>query len=69
MFADEIETLTLEINHGEASALAYFIAFASLNHGKLTPHEKSLVEKVKKLNPDTFEFWSGTVKTMRRNRN
>jgi hypothetical protein len=59
------ETLTLELNHGEASALCYFIAFAALKHTqgehKLTPHEDAMVTKVSQMDPSSYEMWQASV--------
>jgi hypothetical protein len=55
------ETLTLELNHGEASALCYFIAYAALKHEKLTPHEEAMVTKVALMDPTSYEMWQASV--------
>jgi hypothetical protein len=49
------------MNAGEASALSYLIAFAALNHPRLTRLEDSLVTKVSQLDPDAFSMWRAGV--------
>ncbi len=62
---DEVETLTLELTHGEASALCYFIAYAALVHTKgdreLTPHEDAMVTKVAQMDPASYTMWQESV--------
>jgi hypothetical protein len=54
---DLSETVMLEIDRGELSALCYLIAFAAMNHPKLTQHEESLVNKISKLDEYSFQMW------------
>jgi hypothetical protein len=60
--AFKMDTVTLELNHGELSALSYLVAFAVLNHPKLTPHEDSLVTKISQLDPDGYKLWQEAVR-------
>jgi hypothetical protein len=55
------ETVILKLNHGELSALSYLVAFAVLNHPKLTPHENDLVTKISQLDPDAYTMWRASV--------
>ena len=55
------ETVILKINHGELSALSYLIAFAVLNHPKLTPLENDLVNKISQLDSYTYTMWQTSV--------
>lgn len=62
---DENNEITLVLDHGEASALSYFVAFSAWVHSekgsKLTDHENRMITKVAQLDPDGYRMWQESV--------